>query len=80
MQKRLIKKISQYIDAGFPILYINSFEDDKIDSMIEELGMGKEILEWNGAKGWSILKPRIPSLLYQIVWQQFWTCFYPRMK
>lgn len=62
MQKRLIKKISQYIDAGFPILYINSFEDDKIDSMIEELGMGKEILEWNGAKGLVDFKTKNPQL------------------
>lgn len=51
MKTGLKRKINQYIDAGFPILYINSFEDDKIDSMIREVGEQKEIVEWNKAKG-----------------------------
>lgn len=51
MKVGLKKKISQYIDAGFPILYINSFEDEKIDSMIRGIGEQKEIVEWNRARG-----------------------------
>ena len=45
----LKRKINQYIDAGFPVLYINSFEDDKLDVMLKELGEGKDIVEWNAA-------------------------------
>lgn len=51
MVKGLKHKISQYIDAGFPILYINSFEDEKVDEIIREIGDRKEINEWNGARG-----------------------------
>ncbi len=51
MKVGLKQKVSQYIDAGFPILYINSFEDEKIDSMIREIGEQKEIVEWNRARG-----------------------------
>ena len=41
---RLKDKLNQYIDAGFPILYINSFEDDKVDDIIREIGDRKEII------------------------------------
>lgn len=51
MEMNLKRKINQYIDARFPILYINSFEDEKIDSMIRGIGEQKEIVEWNRARG-----------------------------
>ena len=63
MQKRLKRKINQYIDAGFPILYINSFEDDKIDIMIKEFGEGKEVIEWNAAKGMVDFETKNPQLI-----------------
>ena len=28
-------KLSHYIDAAFPIIYINSFEENKIDEIIQ---------------------------------------------
>lgn len=30
-------KLVRYIDAGFPIIYINTFEEDKVDSLIQEI-------------------------------------------
>lgn len=59
----LKRKINQYIDAGFPVLYINSFEDDKLDVMLKELGEGKDIVEWNAAKGLVDFETKTPQLV-----------------
>ncbi len=40
-----------YIDSGFPIMYINSFEETKVEGLIREIMGGRKGLEWNGAKG-----------------------------
>ncbi len=40
-----------YVDAGFPIVYINSFEETKVDGIISDVMGGRKGLEWNGAKG-----------------------------
>lgn len=45
-------EIIQYADAGYPILYINSFEETKVDKAIREAMGGREGLEWNGAHGY----------------------------
>ena len=44
-------KLARYIDAGFPIIYINSFEEDKTDKIISEVIDRNELFEWNGAAG-----------------------------
>lgn len=49
------ENIRRYIDAGFPILYLNSFEEHVMDEDIRKAaedsgGVGK-ILEWNGTDG-----------------------------
>lgn len=43
----------RYIDAGFPILYINSHEENKVDSIIKNSVAGRKILEWNGVNGFT---------------------------
>lgn len=45
--KNLKSKLSRYIDAGFPIIYLNTFEDDKVDFIIKEVCFEKEVYEWN---------------------------------
>lgn len=50
---KLEKKLTSYIDAGFPILYINSYEESKIDTVIRNSASGRKILEWNGVNGFS---------------------------
>lgn len=62
MQNGLQSKINQYIDAGFPILYINSFEDDKIDAMIAGVSDRKEVMEWNSARGLVDFETKNPQL------------------
>lgn len=50
---KLSEKLVRYIDAGFPILYINSYEEDKIDGIINKSAAGREVLEWNGVTGFT---------------------------
>ena len=44
-------KLTRYIDAGYPIIYISSYEELKIDSVISEIAGNRKLLEWNGADG-----------------------------
>ena len=44
------KALNSYIDAGFPIIYINSFEETKVDGIISSVMGGRKGLEWNGSK------------------------------
>lgn len=45
-------KLIRYIDAGFPIIYVNTFEEEKLDGIIKSLSLGKEIYEWNETNGY----------------------------
>ena len=53
MEDRALKsKLARYIDAGFPIIYINTFEEDKVDVIITQISYGKEVYEWNEINGY----------------------------
>ena len=56
----LKSKIIRYIDAGFPIIYINTFEEEKADQIIESISVEREIYEWNGACGFIDFKTGTP--------------------
>lgn len=43
----LVNKMSLYMDAGFPIIYIETFEEDKVKQTVEAASGNREILEWN---------------------------------
>ncbi len=43
--------LSRYIDARFPIIYVNSFEEAKVCDIIKEVMGGRKGYEWDGAKG-----------------------------
>ena len=45
--KPLSERMTLYMDAGFPILYITTFEEDKADRAIREAAGNREIVEWN---------------------------------
>lgn len=47
----LQEKLTQYIDAGYPIIYINSYEEVRADEIISRLSVGRKLIEWNGADG-----------------------------
>ena len=54
------KNLKRYVEAGFPILYIHTFEEAKTDRYIADAASGKEILEWNGADGFVNFKTKTP--------------------
>lgn len=62
MMDKLKDKMSRYIDAGLPILYISSFEDERIDTIIKGLAGHKDVVEWNGARGLVDLRTKAPLL------------------
>lgn len=48
---KLLERLSRYIDACFPLVYINSFEETMIDTVIKNASGRRKILEWNGING-----------------------------
>lgn len=50
--KSLKSKLARYMDAGFPIIYINTYEEDKVDAIVQEISFGKEVYEWNETNGY----------------------------
>ena len=62
MELKIKSKLLRYIDAGFPIIYLNSFEEDKIDTVISEISMGKEIYEWNELYGYVDFETKAPMM------------------
>ncbi|WP_297638002.1 AAA family ATPase [uncultured Clostridium sp.] len=45
------EKVLQYIEAGFPIIYIESFEEEKINGILGQVFNRREVVEWNGYRG-----------------------------
>ena len=60
---KLEDKLIRYIDAGFPILCINSFEEQEIDDIIKKSACGRKILEWNGVNGFTNFETKHPHIL-----------------
>jgi len=52
------KALNSYIDAGYPIIYINSFEEMKVDGIISSVMGGRKGLEWNGSQGFCDFKTK----------------------
>lgn len=48
----LKKDLSRYLDAGFPILYINSFEESKVEETIRSIADRWHVSVWGIAKGY----------------------------
>lgn len=51
--------LGNYIDAGFPILYIRTFEEIKAEKYIASVAGRREVLEWNGADGFVNFKSKV---------------------
>ena len=45
------EKLMLYLDAGLPIVYIDTFEEDKADEIINLVASERDIYEWNAAEG-----------------------------
>ena len=55
------KNLERYIDAGFPILYINTFEKSKADKFIGSVATDRrsKVLEYNGANGFVDFRTKV---------------------
>ena len=51
-----VEKLSRYMDAGFPILYVNTFEELRETEEIIEAGGVRDVLEWSYANGFKLYK------------------------
>ena len=59
----LKSRLIQYRDAGYPIVFIESFEEDKADKIISEIASSARlsVIEWNGASGVCDFKTKEPK-------------------
>jgi hypothetical protein len=57
-------KIMDYIYAGFPIIHIDTLEEDKIDETIVQTAsaLQREVYEWNGAYGYIDFETKEPVM------------------
>lgn len=56
---KLEQNLIRYIDAVFPILYINSYEEKKVDEIIKKSAGGRDIFEWNGVNGFADFNTKV---------------------
>lgn len=59
---KIDKALHSYLDAGFPIIYINSFEETKVDKLISSVVGGRRGLEWNGSQGFCSFDKKVTLL------------------
>lgn len=48
----LKEKLIRYLDAGFPILYVNAFEEQKIEDIIKDIADRRTVATWSMARGY----------------------------
>lgn len=61
--KTLKSKLARYIDAGFPIIYLNTYEEDKVDAIIQSVAGHKEVYEWNETNGYIDFETKAPTIM-----------------
>lgn len=44
---KMYEKLQLYLDAGFPLIFIRSFEENKVDAIIQKSVGGRKILQWD---------------------------------
>lgn len=50
--------LGRYIDAGYPILYIHTFDESKADEYIVSVAGKRDIFEWNNSNGFVDLRTK----------------------
>lgn len=48
----LTQNLSRYMDAGFPILYVNTFDENKAEHTIREVADRRTVCSWSMANGY----------------------------
>lgn len=67
MVNKIKEKLLKYVDAGFPIIYIKSDEEIKIDRELADVLKKREVIEWNGYRGAIDFKTKKKLLLQEKV-------------
>lgn len=55
------EKVSHYMDAGFPILYVNTFEEGKVGDIIYDVRESRDVYEWNETNGYIHFETKTPE-------------------
>lgn len=63
MNDNLKSRLVRYIDSGYPVILLNSYEEKKVDLIISQIAGEKEIVEWNAAKGMVDFETKNPQLI-----------------
>lgn len=61
-KRRFDESLREYMDSGFPILYVRSFEETKVDEIILSIAENVEIVEWNEARGFVDFEHKKPLI------------------
>ena len=64
-------KIKWYIDAGFPILYLNTYEESKAEMAVKTAARGAAILAWDGTDRVYDISSEQVSIKYETVYTPF---------
>src|SRR3712207_1182864 len=51
LDKEIIKKISLYIDAQYPVIHLDTYEDIRIDRILNKVCKEYEVYEYNSSNG-----------------------------
>ena len=60
----LQQNMRSYKEAGYPILYLVTFEEDTADELIGSLSSDRRVLEWNMARGLVQFSNKVPMADY----------------
>lgn len=66
MRRVMLDKLASYVDALRPIIYINYFDFDKIDSLISELAEDTAVYEFNNADGYVDFESKVSKGNYTL--------------
>ncbi len=64
-------RLSRYIDAGFPILYINTFEEEKAEDIIKQVAGHTIINIWSRANGYGEYSAKTDEWLVPVSKENF---------
>ena len=62
MLNLLKENLTRYIQAGFPLIYVRSFEEDKVEQYLTIAACGDEIIEWNATAFFCDFKSKVTYL------------------
>jgi ATP-dependent 26S proteasome regulatory subunit len=66
MRAKMLNKMTSYVDALRPIIYINYFDFDKIDSLIAEMAEQVRVYEYNNADGYIDFQTKVSKGRYSL--------------